>query len=77
MGVKVHLCHLTAKVKRALLRLSRQCRLNRHLVKTPQPRAATQRALLSLIAMLNCLTIDKSLVRLEILFNKILFNVKQ
>jgi len=42
MGVKVHLCHLTAKVKRALLRLSRQCRLNRHLVKTPQPRAATQ-----------------------------------
>jgi len=51
----------TAKVRRALLRLSRQCRLNRHLVKTPQPRAATQRALLSLIAMLNCLTIDKSL----------------
>ena len=59
----------TGKVKRVLLRLSRQCRLNRHLVKTPQPRTATQRALLSLIVILNCLTIDKSLIRLEILFN--------
>ena len=29
-GVKVHLRQLTAKVKRALLRLSRQCRLNQH-----------------------------------------------
>jgi len=69
MGVKVHLRQVTAKVKRALLRLSRQCRLNHHLLKTPQPRAATQRALLSLIAILDCLTIDKSLVRSEILFN--------
>ena len=61
-GVKVHLCQLTAKVKRALLRLSRQCRLNHHLLMTPQPPAVTQRALLSLIAILNCSANDKSLV---------------
>jgi len=57
-GVKVYLWQLTAKVKRALLRLSRQCRLNQHLLKTPQPPAVTQRALLSLIAILNCSTND-------------------
>ena len=45
-------------MKRALLRLSRQCRLNQHLLKTPQPPAVTQRALLSLIAILNCSTND-------------------
>jgi len=61
-GVKVHLCQLTAKVKRALLRLSRQCRINHHLLMTPQPPAVTQRALLSLIAILNCSANDKSLV---------------
>ena len=79
MGVKVHLCHITASVKRALLGLPRQCRLNRHLLKTPQPPAVTLRALLSLIAILNCLAIDYSLVcwgclvfvtvTLKILFN--------
>ena len=63
MGVKVHLCQIAANVKRALLRLPRQCRLNRHLLKRPQPTAVTQRVLLSLIAILNCLPIEKSLVR--------------
>ena len=53
-GVKVHLCQVTAKAERALPRLPRQCRLNQHLLKTPQPPAVTQRALLSLIAILNC-----------------------
>ena len=62
-GVKGHLCQLTGKVKRALLRLSRQCRLNQHLLKTPQPPAVTQRALLSLIAILTCLASDKLLAR--------------
>ena len=53
-GLKVHPCQLPAKVKRALLRLPRQCRLNRHLLKTPQPPAVTQTAILSLIAMSTC-----------------------
>ena len=62
-GVKGHLRQLTAKVKRALLRLPRQCRLNQHLLKTPQPPAVSPRALISLIAILNCSANDKSLVR--------------
>ena len=41
-GLKVHLCQLTAKAERALPRLPRQCRLNQHLLKTPQSPAVAQ-----------------------------------
>jgi len=76
-GVKAHLCQLIAKVKRALLRLPHQNRLNHHLLmKTSQD---SQSAIIS-NSDSKFLAIDKSLFlcRCKVFVTddlKILFNI--